>query len=189
MTNKSIPKLVIHTIGDSSFAVIDTRDGNHIIKDGFKTWEQARGPSACPAALKFMFGVGITSLLSPGHALAFTRPTINPVRQYIADQTRQRPTIRLRSSLKPRTRGRINPDRQLICESVLHGETVPMTRAELQRTASPRAAQTKKKAARDGGSQSLREGSMKGEDDGLDSLNRFLTAPARDPRAEDSRAG
>jgi hypothetical protein len=42
MSNKSIPKLVIHTIGGSSFAVIDTRDGNHIIKDGFKTWEQAR---------------------------------------------------------------------------------------------------------------------------------------------------
>jgi hypothetical protein len=37
MSNKSIPKLVIHTIGGSSFAVIDTRDGNHIIKDGFKT--------------------------------------------------------------------------------------------------------------------------------------------------------
>jgi len=42
MTNRSIPKLVIHTIGGGSFAVIDTRDGKHIIKDGFKTWEQAR---------------------------------------------------------------------------------------------------------------------------------------------------
>ena len=42
MSNKSIPKLVIHTIGGSSFAVIDARQGNHIIKEGFKTWEQAR---------------------------------------------------------------------------------------------------------------------------------------------------
>jgi hypothetical protein len=42
MSNKSIPKLVIPTIGGSLFAVIDTRDGNHIIKGGFKTWEQAR---------------------------------------------------------------------------------------------------------------------------------------------------
>jgi hypothetical protein len=33
---------VIHTIGSSSFAVIDTRDGNHVIKDGFKAWDQAR---------------------------------------------------------------------------------------------------------------------------------------------------
>jgi hypothetical protein len=36
MSNKSIPRLVIHTI------VIDTRDGNHVIKDGFKAWDQAR---------------------------------------------------------------------------------------------------------------------------------------------------
>jgi hypothetical protein len=42
MSNKSIPRLVIHTIGSSSFAVIDTRDGNHVIKDGFKAWDQAR---------------------------------------------------------------------------------------------------------------------------------------------------
>jgi len=33
---------VIHTIGGSSFAVMDTRGGNHIIRDGFKTWQQAR---------------------------------------------------------------------------------------------------------------------------------------------------
>jgi len=42
MSNKSIPKLVIHTIGGSSFAVIDTRDGNRVVKEGFKTFEQAR---------------------------------------------------------------------------------------------------------------------------------------------------
>jgi hypothetical protein len=42
MSKNSIPRLVIHTIGGSSFAVIDTRDGNHIVKEGFKTWQQAR---------------------------------------------------------------------------------------------------------------------------------------------------
>ena len=42
MSNKSIPKLVIHTIGGSSFAVIDTGNGNHVLKEGFKTWQQAR---------------------------------------------------------------------------------------------------------------------------------------------------
>ena len=42
MSDKSIPKLVIHTTGGNSFAVIDTRKGNHIVKDGFKSWEQAR---------------------------------------------------------------------------------------------------------------------------------------------------
>ena len=38
MSKNSIPKLVIHTIGGNSFAVIDTRAGNRVIKDGFKTW-------------------------------------------------------------------------------------------------------------------------------------------------------
>jgi len=42
MSKNSIPKLVIHTIGGNSFAVIDTRAGNRVIKDGFKTWQQAR---------------------------------------------------------------------------------------------------------------------------------------------------
>jgi len=30
------------TTGGDSFAVIDTRNGNYIVKDGFETWEQAR---------------------------------------------------------------------------------------------------------------------------------------------------
>jgi hypothetical protein len=42
MSNKPIPKLVNSHDWGSSFAVIDSRDGNRIIKDGFKTWEQAR---------------------------------------------------------------------------------------------------------------------------------------------------
>jgi hypothetical protein len=42
MSDQPIPKLVIHTTGGDSFVVIDTRNGNYIVKDGFKTWEQAR---------------------------------------------------------------------------------------------------------------------------------------------------
>jgi hypothetical protein len=52
-------------------------------------------------------------LLPVQHALAFARPTINPVRQHVPNEVRHRPPIKLRRRLKPITQLALNPKRNL----------------------------------------------------------------------------